>query len=160
MPVGFKINGNPATNINEIFKDLESAAEKTRQRIIMAVRIACLQVVKMARELPSPPETERSHPHQPHYIDKTGILRASIGFVIYDRGARVFENFEKGGEGAQKGLVAANSMAAKFPDKIVACIVAGAEYAAAVESKGYFVLSDPASHLGEILQTYLKQIKF
>lgn len=159
MPVKIKINGKANANINDLFKDIENVADKTRNRIIMAVRLACYEVIKAARNLYCPPETERHKPHAPNYIDDTGVLRASLGFVIYERGLRVYENFEAGGEGAQKGLAAAQDLANRFPDKIVAVVVAGAEYAAALESRGYFVLSEPASHLGEYLQTYLSKIK-
>lgn len=159
MGVKFTINGKETADINAMFKDIDAAAGRIKSRIIMAVRLACLATVRRARELPSPPETMRGKPHQPNYIDQTGVLRASIGFAIYDQGQRVMENFEKGGEGAAQGIKTAEDVSKKFPDKIVAIVVAGADYAAAVESHGYFVLSEPASHLGEILQSYLRQIK-
>lgn len=159
MGVTFTINGKRTDDINAMFRDIDAAAGRIKSRILMAVRLACLATVRRARELPSPPETMRGKPHQPNYIDQTGILRASIGFAIYDQGQRVMENFETGGEGAAQGIKTAEDIAKRFPDKIVAIVVAGADYAAAVESRGYFVLSEPASHLGEIMQTYLSQIR-
>ena len=161
MGVEFKINGKKTANINELFKDVEKYSEKLNKRIIMAVRAACWNVVKRARELPSPSEELRHIPHQPNYIDFSGHLRQSIGFVIYDKGVKVAENFEQGndGIGAAQGLAVCDNVAAQFPNSIVAVVVAGMEYAAAVESKGYFVLSEPASHLADELKTYLSQIK-
>ncbi len=159
MPVTFKINGKPNANIDELFKGITEVSERLNKRIIMAVQAACLNIVTMARNLPSPPETLRHTPHQPNYIDMTGNLRQSIGFAIYDKGVKVFSNFLTQGDGATKGLAICDQTAVNFPNEIVAVIVAGMEYAALVESKGYFVLSEPVSHLSEELKKYLSQIK-
>lgn len=159
MPITFKINGKKNANIDELFKVVSEASEKLNRRIIMAVQAACLKVVERARNLPSPSEELRGKPHQPNYIDNTANLRQSIGFAIYDKGVKVAYNFTQQGEGATQGLAVCDEAAARFPDKIVAIVVAGMNYAAAVESKGYFVLTEPASHLGDELMAYLREIK-
>ena len=158
MPIRLKYNGKPFADIDAAFEGVETAAANLEKRIIMATQAACLNIVTMARNLPSPGGELRKAPHQPHYIDDTGVLRASIGFSIYDRGRQVVKNFG-GGDGEGLALAACNEVAAKFPNTIVAVIVAGADYAAAVESKGYFVLSEPVSHLSEQLRLYYKNIK-
>ncbi|MBQ3690147.1 MAG: hypothetical protein II937_09880 [Bacteroidales bacterium] len=172
MPIKFKINGKENANIDELFKDISQVSEKLNRRIIMAVQAACLKVVERARNLPSPPATMRYktittedgktkkvyNPHQPNYIDDSEVLRNSIGFAIYDKGVKVAANFESK-PGSELGIAVADETAARFPNSFVAIIVAGANYAAAVESKGYFVLTEPASHLGEELMAYLREIK-
>lgn len=158
MPVEIKINGKKAHNINELFKNAETISERINNRIIMAVQAACLRIVTRARTLPSPPETLRHTPHQPNYIDDTGVLRQSIGFAIYNKGVKVVSDFQQG-EGGSKAVAVADTAAARFPNEICAIIVAGADYAALVESKGYFVLSEPVSHLNDELLQYLRQIK-
>ena len=172
MPIEVKINGKPKADINDLFKDVEKFSESLNSDIIDAVTLACLQVVTEARNLPSPPETAKwrivpgkkegtskkvYNPHQPYYIDDSSILRHSIGFAIYDKGVKVMQNFEQQ-PGAELGVAVADEAAQKFPNQIVAIIVAGANYAAAVESKGYFVLTQPTMKLPEILQGYLRQI--
>lgn len=159
MPIKFKINGKENANIDELFKGISDISARLNRRIIMAVQAACLKVVERARNLPSPDETLRGKPHQPNYIDNTANLRQSIGFAIYDQGVKVAYNFTQQGEGSAQGLAVCDETAARFPDKIVAIVVAGMNYAAAVESKGYFVLTEPASHLGEELMAYLREIK-
>lgn len=158
MPVSIKMNGKVVADVNAAFEGIEAAAAKIEKRIIQATQAACLNIVTMARNLPSPGGELRRQPHQPNYIDDTGVLRESIGFSIYNQGQQVVKNFG-GGEGEGLALAACNQVAAKFPNTIVAVIVAGAEYAAAVESKGYFVLTEPVSHLSEQLRLYYKQIK-
>ena len=161
------MNGKAVADVNAAFEGIEAAAAKIEKRIIQATQAACLNIVTMARNLPSPGKQAKwrtvdgkkiYNPHQPNYIDDTGVLRESIGFSIYNQGQQVVKNFG-GGEGEGLALAACNQVAAKFPNTIVAVIVAGAEYAAAVESKGYFVLSEPVSHLSEQLRLYYKQIK-
>lgn len=158
MPVKFKINGKEAANIDEIFKNVKTVSERLNRRIIQAVQAACLNVVTRARNLPSPTSELRGKPHQPNYIDNTAVLRGSIGFAIYDKGVKVAANFESK-PGSELGIAVADEAALRFPDNFVAIIVAGANYAAAVESKGYFVLTEPTSYLGEELMSYLSRIK-
>ena len=66
------------------------------------------------------------------YKDRTHLLRSSIGFVM------------------------AEEAAAQYPNDIVAVIVAAADYALYVESKGYDVISGPCSELNAILSKYIQ----
>ena len=124
------------------------------------------QCVKAARDLPSPKFLNRSRqeipPHQPHYIDWTGNLRNSIGYVIV-RGGNVvslggFKSAKGGGEGAAEGKAYAEQLAAKFPQGIALIVVAGMNYAAYVSAKGYDVL-DTAELLAEkLVPQMMKQL--
>lgn len=55
--------------------------EDIQDAVIDAIKAACLQTVANARRLDT-------------YKDKTTLLRSSIGFVIYDHGTKVADNFE------------------------------------------------------------------
>lgn len=81
------------------------------------------------------------------YKDRTGNLRSSIGFVILKDGVQLLDAFSQSEVGTDKvtgvdeGLRVAGQAADKFPTGIVLIVVAGMEYAAAVESKGNDVLT-------------------
>ena len=144
-------------NIDELISKAAEEAEAIVDDIIPAMQQACTDVVTMARELPSPPATQRDEPHQPNYIDDTGLLRGSIGFALYNNGVLVTADY--GGSGAKEAKQTADGVAAQFPDGIVAVIVAGADYAAAVESKGYDVLTGSAKQLQKIFKGYIDDVK-
>lgn len=139
-------------DINAIFKDLEA---RLRPLIIEAVteafEQACLEVVEQAKSLDT-------------YQDQTNQLRSSIGYQIYNQGVLVTEYFQASGkgdgsgsaEGVARGKTVAAEAARQYPDDVVGVIVAGAHYALYVESKGYDVISGPASQLKEITSKYLR----
>lgn len=139
-------------NINAIFKDLEA---RLRPLIIEAVteafEQACLEVVEQAKSLDT-------------YQDQTNQLRSSIGYQIYNQGVLVTEYFQASGkgdgsgsaQGVARGKAVAAESARQYPDDVVGVIVAGAHYALYVESKGYDVISGPASQLKEITSKYLR----
>ncbi len=139
-------------NINAIFQDLEA---RLRPLIIEAVteafEMACLEVVEQAKSLDT-------------YQDQTNLLRSSIGYQIYSNGELIKDNFEAAGtgdgtganQGIQRGKEMAKQASLNHPDDIVGVIVAGADYALYVESKGYDVISGSASQLASLASKYLK----
>ena len=139
-------------NINAIFQDLDA---RLRPLIIQAVteafEMACLEVVEQAKSLDT-------------YQDQTNQLRSSIGYQIYNQGVLVTDYFQPGGkgdgsgagQGVARGKTVAAEAARQYPDDVVGVIVAGAHYALYVESKGYDVISGPASQLTEITSKYLR----
>lgn len=74
------------------------------------------------------------------YKDRTGNLRASIGYVIYKNGELVEQNFS-GGTGGSNAEKVSKAVLKDFPKGYVLIVVAGMEYAAAVESKGFDVIT-------------------
>ena len=144
------IKGN--FNIDAIFKDIEARLQPMiLQAVTEAFEMACLEVVKQAKSLNT-------------YKDQTNQLRSSIGYQIYDRGVLVTEYFQAGGagdgtganQGVARGKMIAAEAARKYQNDIVGVIVAGADYALYVESKGYDVISGSASQLSEIAAKYLR----
>lgn len=89
------------------------------------------------------------------YIDRTGNLRNSIGYVILKDGEQVMSNFSKQVRGKTKRVSdvdgkdigiskaeeIAEEMVKKIPKGYILICVAGMDYAAAVEAKGFDVIS-------------------
>ncbi|MCM1168899.1 MAG: hypothetical protein NC324_03080 [Bacteroides sp.] len=90
-------------------------------------------------------EGKRVAPHQPNYIDWSSNLRSSIGYVISVDGEirrrSGFEPIKGGKDGAREGASYAESLVSEYPQGIALIVVAGKEYAAYVQRKGYDVLT-------------------
>jgi hypothetical protein len=94
------------------------------------------------------------------YKDRTGNLRSSVGYVILKNGEQVFENFEgKTSVGKQTAKAAADEIASQYPTGYVLIGVAGMEYAAAVESRGYEVITSSSITAREELKTALQGLQ-
>lgn len=87
------------------------------------------------------------------YTDRTGNLTSSIGYVILKDGTQLSENFfEKAGPalgdqqliGREKARQVIDELSQKFPTGYVLICVAGMEYAASVEAKGFDVITASA----------------
>lgn len=74
------------------------------------------------------------------YLDQTGNLTSSIGYVILRRGSIVnkagFDKTKEGDEGVRQGEGLATSLAKDYPHDFALIVVAGMDYAAYVEAKG------------------------
>lgn len=92
------------------------------------------------------------------FKDRTGNLRSSIGYVILYNGLQITENFEtlKGKEGESIARKLVDEIATEFPRGLVLICVAGMEYAAAVESKGFDVITNSATFAEESLKKSIK----
>jgi hypothetical protein len=143
-------------NLDDIFGNIY---KKFQEQIIPAlleqIESVCIDVVNEAKQLNT-------------YTDRTGNLRSSIGYVIYNNGQKISESFtanagKEGGDGGTTGVKSgtqiANEAAKSWGTGIVAVIVAGMDYALYVESKGYDVITGPASKLNQLLQERLQDIK-
>lgn len=84
------------------------------------------------------------------YLDQTGNLRSSIGYIIVYNGNIVETNFKQAGKGTDKSTGVAKAqeyaqeIAGEHPRGYVLICVAGMEYAAIVESRGRDVISNSA----------------
>lgn len=141
----------PKFDIDKLFADVGKKVNIFVQGVVEAIEKTCLEIATAAKQLDT-------------YQDQTNILRCSIGYVVYERGEKVTEYFATAGsglkgsgmEGIERGKQAANEAAREYPNDIVGVIVAGADYALYVESKGYDVLTGPASLL---LTTFQKNLR-
>lgn len=81
------------------------------------------------------------------YLDQTGNLRSSIGYIILKNGKVTFENYKESNRGTDKkrGVSIAKKLTAELKSELgkgyVLIVVAGMDYAAAVESRGKDVLT-------------------
>lgn len=107
------------------------------------------------------------------YKDQTGNLRNSIGYVILKNGEQLFENFTlaarvsakgktkftKGSaEGKEIAMQLIKDLTPQFPTGIVLIVVAGMNYAAAVESKGREVLTGSSKIATRSLEKAMESI--
>lgn len=78
----------------------------------------------------------------PRFADRTSNLQSSYGYLIL-QDSRVYHSRFDGDEamGRATGEAAAAAVAARYPSGIVLIVVVGMQYAAAVESLGYDVLT-------------------
>lgn len=81
------------------------------------------------------------------YKDRTGNLTSSIGYVVALNGTIRIAEFSGGAESKSEGIKRAREVAAAATRKFgktgyTLIVFAGMEYAAAVESKGYDVISN------------------
>lgn len=99
------------------------------------------------------------------YLDQTGNLRSSIGYIILKNGKRINENFEKAEKGSDKstGLTTGKAFAKEVGKSLntgyVLICVAGMDYAAAVESKGKDVLTASSIIAKNDLEKAIKALK-
>ena len=96
------------------------------------------------------------------YKDQTGNLRSSIGYIIAKDGEVVTENFKESDKGTDKttGKYKGRRLAVSLSHTggYVLVGVAGMEYAAAVEAKGYEVVSGANTQCEKYLRDTLKSI--
>ena len=79
------------------------------------------------------------------YTDRTGNLRSSIGYCIVENGNIITKSgFEKvlstASQGKGSGEKSLSDLISEYSKGLVLIVVAGMNYAAAVEAKGYNVL--------------------
>lgn len=113
--------------LTDIRKKTEDFYNRALAGALEALKDAAQQVVNEAKL-------------QETYADQTGNLRASIGYVIFFNGEKVAGSFASG-TGQEKGKAFSETVAKKYSKGFVVVLVAGMEYAAYVEAKGYDVLT-------------------
>ena len=86
-----------------------------------------------------------------NYTDQTGNLRASIGYIVLKDGAILNQAFQGNKqEGIAQGQKIANEIAQQYTRGFILIGVAGMNYAASVEAKGYDVISGSAPESKEL----------
>lgn len=97
------------------------------------------------------------------YKDQTGNLRSSIGYVILENGKPI----KKSGFSKVKGTATdaqtksnslINKLAATYNRGLVLVVVAGMDYAAYVEARGYNVLNSAETLAKKIVPQMLKEL--
>jgi hypothetical protein len=100
------------------------------------------------------------------YVDRTGNLRSSIGYVVMNNGKVVRKGggetgTEEGKESAQAFLVElADKVRAYFPGGIILIVVAGMNYATYVEALGLNVLASGKLLAEKLVPEMLEKLGF
>ena len=90
------------------------------------------------------------------YKDQTGNLTSSIGYAVIYNGSVKDEKYEGTATGISQSKKVIADLSAKFFKGMVLVVVAGMEYAAAVESKGYDVITGSSFYADNELKPILK----
>ena len=97
------------------------------------------------------------------YLDQTGNLTSSIGYVILRRGSIVnkagFDKVKKGDEGVRQGESLATSLAKDYPHDFALIVVAGMDYAAYVEAKGLGGMTAAELQSKASIEQFVKRFK-
>lgn len=102
------------------------------------------------------------------YIDQTGNLRSSIGYVILKDGV-IYQNggFNSsshkgtdGKEGADKGEKFMKKLISEYRKGLALIVVAGMEYSAYVEAKNYNVLTSAEIMAQQMVPLILRKLGF
>jgi hypothetical protein len=117
----------PMFTQGDINNFIDQFVDRTEEKILEMLKAAGEEFVKYARE-------------SGRYIDHTGNLRSSIGYVIVRNGSVAYSDFRKqnvgteGNEGVEKAKRLARELAATHSDGLVLIGLAGMEYAVYVEA--------------------------
>jgi hypothetical protein len=100
------------------------------------------------------------------YKDQTGNLRSSIGYLVSYNGSILGRNFEAAGRGTTSGVEGmskaqqlAQDIADDYPQGFVLVCVAGMEYAASVESRGFDVITNSSMEAVSDLRDAMRDLK-
>lgn len=94
---------------------------------------------------------KNGQPRKRHPWELTGNLRSSIGYTLIARGTKL-QNFQgEGTEGIKAGGEVSSKLATDAGGNISIAMVAGMNYAAAVESRGYDVISNSIQEIKPML---------
>lgn len=98
------------------------------------------------------------------YMDQTGNLRSSIGYVVVVDGQVVRKNVvdlvKNGTEGTKEAEAFLERLATEHSDGICLIVVAGMNYASYVEGRGYNVLTSAELLAERLVPQLLEQIGF
>lgn len=141
--MAIKVVGNPKA----IFEDMRKKAEETDKRIIAALKYVGENFVRQCREQPG------NHALG-FYHDRTGNLRNSIGYILFD-GEEVIEESVTGAESNKRELV--EGLIDKRGYQLF--LVAGMNYASYVEAKGYNVITQQKDVAIIKLDEYMAEIQ-
>lgn len=140
---------------NELSKYFTQQLERINTALLMELQNVGETCVNHAREVDA----------VSGFTDRTGNLRASIGYVIYANGRPIRSDFKdnqgpdgNSGEGKRSGEALAKEVAEQYSKGLVLVVVAGMEYAHYVEAKNRDVLSS-AEHLADkLIPAMLKKL--
>lgn len=143
----------------DIDKKVDAFKKKKLKDIFETLSYIGIQSVNFAKE--RVPSGTKEHPSPGGgFWDRTGNLRSSIGYAVISDGSVKIERFKKhvgGEEGIAAGKRLVKEISLKYNKGMVLVITAGMEYAAAVESKGYDVITGSSYFADAELLPFMKE---
>ena len=142
------------TPMSEVNAYLKAEAERIHRLTIRSLAYLGEQCVRLARD--RAPELS--------WIDRTGNLRSSIGYIITHNGNIVqysdFRQVKQGSEGVKTGKDFAEEIAKQFSSDYVLVVVAGMNYAEFVEARdNKDVLATPELFANKELPKMFERLK-
>lgn len=140
--------------MSEVDAYLKAEAERIQMLTIRALAYLGEKCVRLARD--RAPELS--------WIDRTGNLRSSIGYIITHNGNIVqysdFQQVKQGSEGTKTGKDFATEIAKRFSSEYVLVVVAGMNYAEYVEARdNKDVLATPELFANKELPKMFERLK-
>ena len=136
----------PGFSQGDIDRKIDRFKVNIEQRIIWTLAMAGEKFVNDARSTQT-------------YQNQTGNLRSSIGYIIARDGDIIQENIEGKAEGRAQAKKTADEVLRENKKGFVLICVAGMEYACAVESKGYDVITGSIPATKALLKAKIKEYK-
>jgi len=136
----------------DVRRQMEQHAKRVEKAMVFNMQYLGEQCVNVARSVPA----------QFGFHDQTGNLRSSIGYIVFNDGRPVHQNFKtvlKGSKGVTEGKKIAAEIGSGYPGKIVLVVVAGMNYAVEVESRGRDVLTSAEIFAQQRLPDLIKKFK-
>ena len=134
----------PGFSQGDVDRRINRFAVSIEQRIIWTLAMVGENFVNDARTIRT-------------YKDQTGNLRSSIGYIIARDGNIIQENIEGKAEGRAQAKEIANEVLRENSKGFILIVVAGMEYAVAVESKGYDVITGSVPAAKALLKSKIKE---
>ncbi len=135
------------SGLQDIQAQLKRTAEKAHEAILTALDKAGQRLVEQAKATKQ-------------YQDQTGNLTASIGYGVYSNGVEQSTGGFGGGVGEERGREYLAEVAPQYrASKYVLIVVAGMEYAVAVERRGRVVLDGALVVADSVVESELNSIK-
>ena len=129
---------SPMFSIGSVAARINHFADKRKKNAYLALAYLGEEIVNKAKDNP-PPESGGTSFH-----DRTGNLRSSIGWAILEDGfvkQKKLKVVGKGAEGKEAADALLIELATEHNEGLVLVVVAGMEYAAAVEALGFDVIT-------------------
>lgn len=151
----------PEFTLADIFRRIDKFAKERERKAFEILSYIGIEAVKFAKKYHG-------------YQDRTGNLTSSIGYAIINNGK--IESTYGGGdatvqqgltgktkkikstsEGRQGAVKIVEQLAAEYPRGLILVVIAGMEYAAAVESKGYDVITGSSLYADAELLPFIRE---
>lgn len=106
----------------------------------------------------------KSVPQELGFIDQTGNLRSSIGYMVFRNGISIHSGFTSsnssgGFAGSNQGKLLSLEVGRDYPDGLVLVVVAGMNYAVHVESMGKDVITTAEQLAKDVLPRMLEKLR-